>query len=243
VRGIPRGEAHIWLVRPESAGDPGLLREYERLLDDGEKRQRDRLIPDEARHHQVVTRALVRTMLSTYTGIDPKRWLLATNAHGRPEILEPVECAHIRFNVSHTHGLIACIAADAREVGIDVEWADRAGRLVELAERFFSKKEADAIRALDGDAQRDRFFETWTLKESFIKAIGLGVSFGLSRFAFAIDGDNTTIGFDAGVQDVPTRWQFLLRWPDKTHALAAAARREASERITFKIREMIPLRD
>jgi len=166
VRGIPRGEAHIWLVRPESAGDPGLLREYERLLDDGEKRQRDRLIPDEARHHQVVTRALVRTMLSTYTGIDPKRWLFATNAHGRPEILEPVECAHIRFNVSHTHGLIACIAADAREVGIDVEWADRAGRLVELAERFFSKKEADAIRALDGDAQRDRFFETWTLKES-----------------------------------------------------------------------------
>lgn len=243
MRGIPGGEAHIWLVRPESASDPGLLREYERLMDDGEKRQRDRLIPPEPRHHQAVTRALVRTMLATYAGVDPQRWQFATNAHGRPEIVEPAEWAHLRFNVSHTHGLIACIAADAREVGIDVEWADRAGRLVELADRFFSKKEADAIRALNGDAQRDRFFETWTLKESFIKAIGVGVSFGLSRFAFEIGGETPTISFDAGVTDDPVRWQFLLRWPDPDHALAAAAGRESSEQVTFKIREMIPLRD
>src|SRR5262249_13132094 len=107
----------------------------------------------------------------------------------------------------------------------------------------FSEKEAHAIRALDGDAQRDRFFETWTLKESFIKAIGVGVSFGLSRFAFEIDGDKSTISFDPDVKDDPNRWQFMLRWPDPTHALPAAERRDPGDGVTFKIGEMVPLKD
>src|SRR5690606_33310169 len=91
------------------------------------------------------------------------------------------------FNLSHTDGLIACAVSRGREVGVDVEWLDRRGGDIDVADRFFSRYEVQALYAQPPERRRDRFFRYWTLKESYIKARGMGLALPLDRFSFELD--------------------------------------------------------
>ena len=85
-----------------------------------------RLVFDRDRRAFLMTRALVRTTLSRYAPVAPADWRFITNAHGRPEILDrPAGVPDLRFNISHTDGLIACAVTIGREVGVDVEHIGR----------------------------------------------------------------------------------------------------------------------
>jgi 4'-phosphopantetheinyl transferase len=228
--------ADLWYVRPQTVADPGRLGVYERWLTDDERARWKRFRRDEWRHEFLVTRALVRTVLSQYTGVPPDRWRFTVNRHGRPEISEPHGIPPLRFNLSHTQGLIACLVALEREVGVDVEHTGRGGRLLAIAERYFAPAEREALRELPEAERRERFFEYWTLKESFIKAVGVGVSFGLSRFAFELDP--IRIAFAEGVADDPGSWQFTLRRLGADHVVATSIRRQGGRDLELRHLEM-----
>ncbi len=93
----------------------------------------------------LLTRALVRTTLSRYAAVGPADWTFVANVHGRPEILDrPAGVPDLRFNMSHTDGLIACAVTIGREVGVDVEHIDR--RLThDVAGRFFAPAEVSDL--------------------------------------------------------------------------------------------------
>jgi 4'-phosphopantetheinyl transferase len=228
--------ADLWYVRPRTVADPDRLGVYERWLTDDERARWKRFRLDEWRHEFLVTRALVRTVLSQYTGVPPDRWRFTVNRHGRPEISEPHGVPPLRFNLSHTKGLIACLVALEREVGLDVEHTGRSGRLLAIAERYFAPAEREALRALPEADRRQRFFEYWTLKESFIKAVGVGVSFGLSRFAFELDP--IRIRFADDVTDDPGSWQFALRRLGTDHVVATSIRRRGARDADLRWFEM-----
>ena len=238
---LARGEAHLWCVRPEAVVDPRLLRAYEGLLTEDEIRQRDRFHFPAGRHEYLVTRALVRTTLSRYAPVPPDRWRFTKGRHGRPELAQPAIQPRLRFNVSHTKGFIACLVAIGRDVGVDVENTAREGRLLEIADRYFSPAEVRALRALPRTDQWDRFFEYWTLKESFIKATGAGISFGLSRFSFDPDDRPIRISFEPGVAGDADRWQFTWSRPRPGHVLATCLGRERDEDVRVVPREIVPL--
>src|SRR5262249_34435137 len=151
--------------------------------------QRDRFHFPSGRRDYLVTRALVRLALSRYAAVPPERWRFTKGRYGRPEIAEPLITPRLRFNVSHTVGMVACLITVERDVGVDVETTARAGRPLEIADRYFSPAESRTLRRLPGAEQRDRFFEYWTLKESFIKAMGVGISMGLKTFSFDPDAN------------------------------------------------------
>ena len=52
---------------------------------------------------------------------------------------------------------------------------------LELAERFFSRPEATALRALAPEQRIESFFHAWTRKEAFLKASAHGLTYGLDR--------------------------------------------------------------
>src|SRR6185295_18612851 len=120
-----------------------------------------------------------RTTLSHYAAVDPTAWQFARNRRGRPEISGPLGVAPLRFNLSNTAGLIACLVTLGVDVGVDVEDTHRRGETVRIANRFFSASEVAALEALPPERQRQRFFEYWTLKESYIKARGMGLAIPL----------------------------------------------------------------
>src|SRR5262249_31588197 len=191
------------------------------------------------RHQGLIARALVRTTLSRYADVRPADWQFTTNRYGRPEIAGPVDTA-FRFNLSHTRGLVACAVAREREVGVDVENVERPGEFVHLAQRFFAPSEAAHVASLPAEQQREVFFDYWTLKESYIKARGMGLALPLADFAFRLDAP-VTITFTGSITDDPASWHFSrLRLSDQ-HKLALAVRC-ASEELTITPRETTPLK-
>ncbi|MGL4346220.1 MAG: 4'-phosphopantetheinyl transferase family protein [Cellulosilyticaceae bacterium] len=102
---------------------------------------------------------------------------IQTNAYGKP-FVEGYPKFH--YNVSHSGDWIVCAVASS-PVGIDVE---EIGDIdLDIAKRFFSPKEVDYLFSKDLAYQKECFFELWTLKESYIKQIGVGLSMDLKDFS------------------------------------------------------------
>lgn len=234
-------EAHLWLVRTEEITDPELLRRYHGLLSPEEEHQHQQFATEELRREYLITRALCRTMLSHYAEVAPADWQFVVNAFGRPEIVRPVGVPPLRFNLSHTHGLVACLMTLEADCGVDVEDATRAAAMDDVAARCFSARELASLNGLVGDDYRQRFFAYWTLKESYVKARGLGMSLPLEHLSFHLaDGDAITASFGAALSDEPRQWQFSLHRPTVRHILATAIRQGGRAPLPLAVRFIVP---
>jgi 4'-phosphopantetheinyl transferase len=244
-------EVHLWCVWPDDVTDPALLAAYRALLSEDEIARNRRFVFPKGRHEHLMTRALVRTTLSAYQpAVDPRDWQFVANPYGRPGIAGPTGRLAPLFNLSHTDGSIVCLLAADREIGVDVEDTTRADiGLVEIADRYFSPTEVAALGALPEAARPDRFFDYWTLKESYIKARGLGLQLPLDQFSFHLGtqgrgaGEPIRISFGPGIDDDPATWQFSLQRLTARHRLAIAIRRQPDEPdLAIRIRPAMPLR-
>jgi len=126
----------IWYAPTESITDPALLAAYRQLMSADERLREKRFRFEKDRNTYVVTRALIRTVLSRYSSTDPCDWPFEENRYGRPELSRKSNAPLIRFNLSHTSGVVACIVALERDVGIDVEDITRRTETIELADRL-----------------------------------------------------------------------------------------------------------
>src|SRR5215218_8746541 len=141
---LPRGEVHLWYVRSAEVTEPSLLRGNEALLAPDESARRARYYFEKNRHEYLLTRALCRGVLSRYAAVAPEAWTFSANAYGRPEIAAP-QGLSLRFNLTNTTDLVACLVAHDREIGVDVEDLARKGETVGIADRFFSPPEVAAL--------------------------------------------------------------------------------------------------
>jgi 4'-phosphopantetheinyl transferase len=207
-----------------------------RLADDALPQALAFLSPDEAvRCHRylvpgaaatfLAARILLRSVLSQYAALAPEQWRFEANEFGRPHIANADAPSGLVFNLSHKHGCVTCLVGSGRELGVDVE-DTAAGHtsFLEIAGRFFSASEADALAALPDAQRRQRFYELWTLKESYIKARGVGLSLGLSRFSFSVEGYRAAVCFAEGFDDRAETWDFRLFRPDERHVIATSVR-------------------
>lgn len=206
---LPPGEVHLHLVADATITSPDLLDAYQRLLTPEELARGQRFHFEKHRHQFLVTRALLRTTLSRYRpDIGPADWRFTTNAYGRPSIVGEAGQG-LDFNLSHTEGRVVLALAPTPQVGVDIEWPQRPGETVELADRFFAVAESAALRALPAPQQRQRFFDLWTLKEAYIKARGAGLSIPLAGFAFDFPSDRgLSISFRPECPDDASQWRF-----------------------------------
>src|SRR5437867_4401216 len=76
-------EIHVWIASYDEITDERLHAAYRELLDAAEKEQEPRFYFERDRRRYLVTRALVRTVLSRYVSIHPTEWIFSTNAYGR----------------------------------------------------------------------------------------------------------------------------------------------------------------
>ncbi len=237
---LPEHHAHLWWARPERFTDPAELARYREVLTDDERVKTDRFRFERDRHTCLITRVLARTTLSRYGNVPPERWRFRANDHGRPEILEPA--SPLRFNLSHTSGLAVCVVSRDREVGVDVESLERVGHWLDLAERYFAPREAAALRRLAAEEQPARFLEYWTLKESYIKARGLGLAIPLADFSFDLPAgspNDIAIRFTPAIDDASSRWQFGLGRLGAGHLIATAVERSVGGSVRVTLHEAV----
>jgi 4'-phosphopantetheinyl transferase len=230
----------VWTVRQHASEAQQRMSAYVSLLSEDERRRAERFHHHADRDRFVIGRALARTMLARYGGRPAREWPILVDSHGRPELDSQADgIPDLRFNLSHTDGLIACAITSGREVGVDVEHIGR--RLThDVAERFFSRREVAALRSLPPDEQGIVFFDYWTLKESYIKARGLGLALPLAQFTFVRSaGGAPRVEFAPELHDEPSSWQFAQFWPTPDHRMAVAVRRHGPD-LPIEVRETVP---
>ncbi|MFT3765982.1 MAG: 4'-phosphopantetheinyl transferase superfamily protein [Minicystis sp.] len=240
---LPHDEVHFFYLRDGDVADARLVAAYEALLSPDERARRARYRFEHSRREYLLTRALVRVTLSRYAPVAPAAWTFGQNEYGRPAI-DRAEHAWLRFNLSNTRGLVALAVARDRDVGVDVEDTTRPGETVAIADRFFSPSEVAALRALSEGAQRDRFFDYWTLKEAYIKARGMGLAIPLDQFSFLLEaGRPIRIAFDPRLGDDEAAWQFEQLSISPEHRTAVAVRRGYGPDLRVVVKRTVPLLD
>jgi 4'-phosphopantetheinyl transferase len=239
---LSRDEIHLWLAYYDEIEDRR-MRLHQALLNDAEKAQHLKFHFERDRRRYFATRVLVRTVLSRYAPVRPERWIFAANAYGRPEIANAgMPISDLSFNISHTNGLIVLGVTRGRQLGVDVENIRARGVSIEIADRFFSPIEVAALAEVASELQQDRFFEYWTLKESYIKARGMGLSIPLDKFGFRFPQDHAIeLSIDPELQDCSERWQFWQLRPTPAYLVAICAERTEAGSPAVIVRKVVTM--
>lgn len=171
---------HVWRVSLEQG--ERAVSQLCRGLVDGELERARRFRGHTDGRDFVVCRGFLRRVLGHYLGMHPAQVPLRHSMYGKPY----VECLPggpaVSFNVSHSGRLALIAVADGRDVGVDIEVIRSLPQAEDLADRFFSPREARALRAVAPEQRPQAFFTCWTRKEAFLKAQGTGLRFPLDRF-------------------------------------------------------------
>lgn len=177
-------------------------------LDEEERERSRRLLFEANRVTFDLAHVLARHALSTFDpGVAPEEWRFTAAGPGRPELAAPFDQSGLRFNISHTRDVVACVVTRHIDCGVDVEVHAFRRNTLGLARKCLAPLE---LRAFSEGARGDQsieFLRYWTLKEAHAKAIGQGLHL-----------DFRTIEFDLrDVHGPGPSWRPTLRRGDAWH--------------------------
>jgi 4'-phosphopantetheinyl transferase len=239
---LGRDQIDLWCVRWDAALALQVEGEYRAVLPPAEAAACDRFVFESGRHQCLISRVLARTALSAYTDVLPESWRFSTNPFGKPHIADPADCP-LRFNLSHTSGMIVCAVSRGRELGVDVEDLRRRVADESIARHYFAADEVASLLAVPPVERPARFLEFWTLKEAFLKAHGAGLSIPLKSFSFTVAADQSPqIHFHDPSLGDPRRWQFLAFRFDDRYQMAVAVERPHESPLVVRWVDTVPLR-
>jgi 4'-phosphopantetheinyl transferase len=218
---IPPHQVHVWHLGTEGRLTPYVRSLAKKLNSPQELATSQRFLTKDRQESYLLTRTLLRTVLSKYINISPQSWTFRTNESGKPEIDFPKMYRFLRFSLTQTNGFMACALAADREIGIDAEAISRIEEIDKIADYSFAPAEARALRTLPPELRQRRFFELWTLKEAYLKARGVGLSLPLEKILFNRDEGEMEYTLDASIDD-PRNWRFYLLQPTVRHLVAVA---------------------
>ncbi|MEK6246930.1 MAG: 4'-phosphopantetheinyl transferase superfamily protein [Planctomycetales bacterium] len=234
------GDIDLWYTYIGDA-TPQLLQQYYQLLDEQEKSRLARLRLERVRNEYLVTRALIRSVLSRYADVDPKAWSFSQSNHGKPIVKAPW-AGYQSFNISHSAGVVVCAVAAEGDLGIDIESINRKTTGVPIARRFFSTHEVGTLVAAGPSRQQEVFIQIWTLKESYIKAVGHGLTIPLDSFFLAFRTDGPPQLYLSSAPDQPLNdWQFVQLRLGGQHHIALATVGPIARNLYLKVKQLVPL--
>ncbi|NQX57965.1 4'-phosphopantetheinyl transferase superfamily protein [Paenibacillus qinlingensis] len=166
------------------------------------KVKRDRIA--KAKHPETALQMLAADLLLRYVLLEKfdlshTECRIAADEFGKPYLLTQGD---IHFNISHSQKWVGCVV-DHEPVGIDVE-SVRSVDLDGIA-RYFSTVEQEWLYSIEPHKRLNAFYELWTCKESYLKALGKGLSIPLKSFSILLHR-NGTVSIIPCKEDNRKRW-------------------------------------
>jgi 4'-phosphopantetheinyl transferase len=178
MRQLDGRDIHLWVARLE-ASESNFARAFSWLSPD-EVERADRFRFDKHRSAFVLGRGVLRALVASYLRIAPTEASFVYGPKGKPA-LGGVACP-LSFNVSNSGDLAAYAFTLDCEIGVDIEHRKRLVEIEGIARRFFAPDEVGELLVLSEGERHEGFFNCWTRKEAYIKAVGDGLSVPLDSF-------------------------------------------------------------
>lgn len=174
-------EAHVWLVNKSAHIKNFNI--YWTLLNKEEQEKANAFRFKKDKDCYVIARGVLRILLGNYLGKSPNTIVFQYLINSKPSV---VNDKNLEFNISHSEDCILMAFLQDFVVGIDVEYTKRPVELENIARSFFSEEEVKELFTLDKSYHLQAFYNCWTRKEAFIKALGDGLSFPLDKFVVSL---------------------------------------------------------
>lgn len=176
------GQVHVWNF--DLSASARALEHFRRQLSQDEIGRSERFCFPHLQTSFVVAHGVLRSVLASYLGRPAATLEFFYNQQGKPRLAD-ADC-RLQFNLSHSGALGACAVATDCDLGVDIEHIRQMPDLFDIAGRFFSREECADLEGLPPDRQESAFFNCWTRKEAYIKAIGGGLSIPLNSFRVSL---------------------------------------------------------
>lgn len=173
---------HVWRAELNVAGSE-IRRLYTSLSED-ERERAATIVFDRVRSRFIVSRGVLRGILSSYLGEPPGELRFGYGEFGKPAVTarRGHRQSPICFNVSHTQDILL-VAVATRDIGVDIERVEHrcVQNSIQIAEQHFSAEDLAFLVQMPGYLRQKSFLALWTRKEAVAKAVGRGLSLSLDR--------------------------------------------------------------
>jgi 4'-phosphopantetheinyl transferase len=170
----------IWFATLDT--DKALIGEFEATLSPQQRERASRFVFERHKIRYIFAQGVLRDVLSRATGLSPASIGFVLNDFGKPYLQTAAGKSSLQFNLSHSEDLVAIGVVELREVGVDVEFIRPMANLEDIAASVYTPGELASLMQAPGAERQRLFFRYWTRKESYIKAIGKGLSIPLNTF-------------------------------------------------------------
>jgi 4'-phosphopantetheinyl transferase len=236
---LQKDKVNVFLLKDSSTIDSSLTAFYYQSLSAEEQHKYHRFHFEKDRRLYLHAHAMLRLYLCHYLNCDTKDLEFQHNAYGKPYLKDYPE---IRFNLSHAKQVVALAMSKGEELylGIDVENTKSRGEVRDLAFNFFSNEECELLKSYPETEQNKIFFKLWTLKESYIKAIGKGLSIGLNSFSFSSLDKDIKVKHHANEGRNFWRFQQSPVYGDYLLALALRSSKQFKSNLQIQVYDCLP---
>ncbi len=158
---------------------------FHKLLSAEELRRFERLKVRSKRDEFLISRGIVRLILGGYLSELPQNIKIHIDPRGKPYLTN----TELSFNISHSGENLLCACGLFQHIGVDIQEIYEVSNLNWIIERYFSPKEKEYLTRLPS-ISKESFFELWSAKEAFLKAVGSGFRSHPQQFSLLPDQDN-----------------------------------------------------
>lgn len=174
---INQEEVHIW--KCNVLQNTSELDSYWRILTKDEIIKANNFHFEKDKVNYILARGILRNILAFYTKIQPEDIKFCFNKFGKPYLNSAQNVQNLKFNISHSHNNAVYIFTKNIDIGVDIEFSQNIPDLEQVAKLFLSNYEYQYLQNLSNSERHNYFYKIWTLKEAFVKATGLGLSYDL----------------------------------------------------------------
>jgi len=218
---LDQDEVHVWLADLSRSGDSS--GQLASILSEDERNRAARFHFPRDADRWMVSRMVLRSILGSYLGVEASAVQFCVGPWGKPELTASFQRHLLQFNASRSDGLGLYAVARNRRVGVDIERLRPFPDLRAIAAQILSPREHQTLGELPPAEQCAAFFNCWTRKEAYIKALGEGLVHPLERFSVSLtpDGPLKLEGVGSKSAEVG-RWSLSALAPVPGYAAALA---------------------
>lgn len=204
----------------------GFIKGLWQLLSADEREKANRFSFETHRTNFVMVRGLLRIILGCCIDVEPANVRFSYGSHGKPTLSDD---RLISFNLSHSKDLVVYAVGAGQQLGVDLEYIRKLKDAEQIAQRFFCSVEHRELVAIPEALRPKAFFNCWTRKEAFVKALGQGLSYPLDRFQVTLQpGQPAEFLTIDGRLDSETQWSLYDVAPSADYAAALAVKNRIS---------------